>query len=61
MVAYFHLQPAEIHLNSMSIQLDVLYKKDEHILLIGDLNSETSEDALSEFCCVCNNKQANML
>ena len=36
----------------MCKQLDVLYKKYENILLNGDLNSETSEDALSEFCCV---------
>ena len=47
-----HKSMIEIHLNSISKQLDVLYKRYEIFLKIGDLNSEISEEALCEFCCV---------
>ena len=45
-----------MHLNTISKQLDALYKKYENILIIGNLNSEISEDVLCEFCCVYNLK-----
>ena len=51
-----HKSMIVMHLNSVSKQLDALYKKYENILIIGDLNSEISEDVLCEFCCVYNLK-----
>ena len=47
-----HKSMIQIHLNSISKQLDVLYKRYENFIIIGDLNSEISEEALCDFCCV---------
>ena len=43
-----HKSMIVMHLNGISKQLDALYKKYENILIIGDLNSEISEDVLCE-------------
>ena len=44
------------HLESISMQFDVLHKKYEHFVIIGDFNSEINEDAMNEFCCIYNLK-----
>ena len=44
------------HLDSISMQFDELHKKYENILIIGDFNSEFSEEAMNEFCCLYNLK-----
>ena len=40
----------ENHLLSESRQLDKLYEKYEHFILLGDFNAEMTEDAMEIFC-----------
>ena len=38
------------------MQMDELYKKYENFVIIGDFNSEISEDSKNDFCCLYNLK-----
>ena len=40
------------HLKSISMQFDVLHKKYENLIIIGDFNSEICEDDMNNFCCI---------
>ena len=44
------------HLDSIANQLNELWFKYEHFILIGDLNSEMHEDAMNVFCSTNNFK-----
>ena len=44
------------NLDNISMQFDELHKKYDFFLIIGDLNSEFSEEAMNEFCCLYNLK-----
>ena len=51
-----HKSMIKSNLDSISMQFDELHKKYENILIIGDFNSEFSEEAMNEFCCLYNLK-----
>ena len=42
------------HLKSLSRNFDELHKKYDNFIIIGDFNSEVSEDDMNEFCCLYN-------
>ena len=47
-----HKSMIKSHLDRISMQFEELHKKYENILIIGDFNSEFSEEAMNEFCCL---------
>lgn len=51
-----HKKMIQDHVNAISRQYDSLSEKYENFLLLGDLNSEVSEDSMQDFCDVYNLK-----
>ena len=51
-----HKDSTENHLNSIGKELNDLCLKYEHLILIGDFNSEMQEDIMSVFCTTYNLK-----
>ena len=45
------------HLNEIGKNLDLLLPKYDNFMLIGDLNAEPTEAAVSDFCEICNLKR----
>ena len=52
-----HKNTIQDHINSISRQYDYLSEKYENSILLGDLNSEVSEDSMQEFRDVYNLKR----
>ena len=51
-----HKNMIDNHLNAIGRQLDSLSEKYENILLLGDFNSELTEDSMQGFCNIYNLK-----
>ena len=51
-----HKNTIQDHINAISRQCDYLSETYENFLLLGDVNSEVSEDSMQEFCDVYNLK-----
>ena len=51
-----HKNMIDNHLNAIGRQLDSLCEKYESILLLGDFNSELTEDSMQDFCNIYNLK-----
>ena len=51
-----HKSMIDSHLNIICMGLDELHQKYENFIIIGDLNSEMSENSMDDFCCIYNLK-----